>query len=88
LNKEQSKIGLDSVRAVVNMPITLVPFLSREKRLVHHKRFKIKDRTDIPHSITAFIHECDYIVTYGDHFKGASELISVGTPEEIIEKLG
>ncbi|KYK35729.1 MAG: PIN domain-containing protein [Theionarchaea archaeon] len=88
LSKEQSKIGLESVRTIVNMPIKLVPLLPREKRLIYHKRFKITDRTDIPHAITAFVYECDYIVTYDTHFKEISEHISVGTPKEIIEKLG
>lgn len=88
LNKEQSKIGLESVRTIVNMPIKLVPLLPREKRLIYHKKFKMTDRTDMPHAITAFIYECDYIVTYDNHFEEISEHIPVGVPEEIIEKLG
>lgn len=69
------------------MPIRLVPLLSREKRITYHKKFKMKDRTDIPHAIAAFVYDCDYIVTYDTHFKEISNQISVTTPEEIIEKL-
>jgi predicted nucleic acid-binding protein len=86
MKKAQSKIGLESIRTIVNMPIELVPLLDREKRLKYYKKFKITDRTDIPHAITAFIHNCDCIVTYDSHFNEISEYISVKTPEEIIEK--
>lgn len=86
LDEKSEEIGLESVRTIVNMPIRLVPLLSREKRIIYHKQFKMKDRTDIPHAITAFVYDCDHIVTYDNHFKEISDHISVVAPEEIVEE--
>jgi predicted nucleic acid-binding protein len=87
LDEKSEEVGLESVRTIVNMPIRLVPLLSREKRILYHKRFKMKDRTDVPHAITAFVCDCDYIITYDNHFKEISDQISVATPEEVVEML-
>lgn len=61
--------------------------LSRESRLVHQSRFKMKDRTDIPHAISAFVENCNYIITYDTHFDKISHLVRVSTLEEFISEL-
>lgn len=81
LDEKSEEIGLESVRTIVNMPIRLVPLLSREERIIYYKRFKMKDRADVPHAITAFVYDCDYIVTYDNHFKE----ISVTAHEELVK---
>jgi hypothetical protein len=47
----------------------------------------MKDRTNVPHAITAFVCNCDYIITYDNHFKEISDQISVTNPEEVVEML-
>ena len=85
LDEKPEEIGLESIRTIVNMPIRLVPLLSREERIIYYKRFKMKDRADVPHAITAFVYDCDYIVTYDNHFKEISDQISVTAPEELVK---
>ncbi len=36
--------------------------------VMHQSKFKMKDRTDIPHAISAFVENCNYIITYDTHF--------------------
>jgi predicted nucleic acid-binding protein len=73
LDEKFEEIGLESVRSIVNLPIRLVPLLSREKRIIYHNKFEMKDRTDVPHAITAYIYNCDHIITYDIHFKEISD---------------
>ena len=67
--------------------VELLELLSRESRLMHQSRFKMRDRTDIPHVISAFVENCNYIITYDSHFDNISHLVRVSTPEELISEL-
>lgn len=57
--------------------------LTREERLIHRRRFTIRDPSDEPHVIAALLSGCDAIVTYDTHFDGVRSFISVHTPEEL-----
>jgi predicted nucleic acid-binding protein len=82
------KIGKHFVMKILSAEgVELTELLSREKRLLYHSKFKMKDRTDIPHGISAFVENCDYIITYDTHFDSISHLIKVLTPEEFISDL-
>lgn len=81
------KIGKHFLMKILNAEgIELIEMLSREKRLLHHSKFKMKDRTDIPHGISAFVENCDYIITYDTHFDSISHLVKVLTPEEFLSE--
>lgn len=81
------KIGKRFMLEILNRDIELIELLSREKRLIHQPRFRMRDRTDIPHAISAFVEKCDYIITYDIHFDSISHLVKVSTPEEFINNL-
>lgn len=61
--------------------------LTREERLIHRRRFAIRDASDEPHVISALLSGCDAIVTYDTHFDDVRSLISVFTPTELIASL-
>jgi len=82
------KIGKQFVMEILGIEgAELSELLSRESRLIHQSRFKMKDRTDIPHAISAFVENCNYIITYDTHFDEISHLVRVSTPEEFISEL-
>ncbi|MCD6092834.1 MAG: type II toxin-antitoxin system VapC family toxin [Candidatus Aenigmarchaeota archaeon] len=81
------KIGKEFIADVLKIEeMELIEFLSREKRLLYQKKFEsIKDRTDIPHAISAFVERCDQIITYDSHFDKIADLIEVSSPEKFIK---
>ncbi len=63
---------------------TLTGLLTREERLLHRMKFILDDLSDQPHAISAYLNDCDAIVTYDSHFLQIKDNISVYTPEEIV----
>lgn len=66
----------------------LVPLLTREEKTKHSRTFLIRDRSDQPHVILAYLHRCDAIVAYDEHFEDTSHLVPYFQPEEILSRLG
>ena len=82
------KIGKRFVIEILSIEgVELTELLSRETKLIYQSRFRMKDRTDIPHAISAFVENCNYIITYDSHFDNISHLVRVSTPEELISEL-
>ncbi|MDI6810882.1 MAG: hypothetical protein QMD80_04295 [archaeon] len=80
------KIGKHFVMEILSIEgVELTELLSRENRLLYQSKFKMKDRTDIPHGISAFVENCDSIITYDTHFDSISHVIKVLPPEEFIK---
>jgi len=82
--KTARKIGLSLVKEILNINgIEVTELLSREKKIRYQDRFYISDRTDIPHAISAYIENCDCIVTYDSHFDQISDKIEVFQPNDV-----
>jgi predicted nucleic acid-binding protein len=64
--------------------ISLTGLLTREERLLHRMKFTLDDLSDQPHAISAYLNNCDAIVTHDSHFLKIKDKISIYTPEEII----
>lgn len=64
----------------------LTGLLTREERLLHRSKFDMVDLSDQPHAISAFLNNCDFIVTYDKHFQKTKHVISACDPEEVITK--
>lgn len=78
------KIGLALIKEILNINrIELTELLSREKRIIHQDMFSMSDRTDVPHAISAYIENCDCIVTYDSHFDQISNKIKVFEPDSV-----
>lgn len=64
----------------------LTGFLTREERLLNRVKFNMNDLSDQPHAISAFLNNCDAIVTYDEHFQKIKDVVSVYTPQEVVAK--
>jgi len=62
--------------------IGIFRLLTREERLIHRRRFTIRDSSDEPHVIAALVSGCDAIITYDTHFDDVRDLFPVRTPAE------
>ena len=64
--------------------IEVAPLLTRETKIVHSREFDMKDKSDIPHAISAYVERCDNIVTFDSHFKTLNKIKSTA-PAELLE---
>jgi len=78
------KMGLEIIKEILGIKgIELIELLSRDKRIMYQDKFVMTDRTDIPHAISAYIENCDCIVTYDTHFNQISHKIKVFEPDKV-----
>jgi predicted nucleic acid-binding protein len=68
-------------------PVCIKGLLTREERLIHERRFHIRDASDTPHVISALLNHCEVIVTYDDHFQDVANVVESLTPEELLQRL-
>lgn len=86
--KTARTIGKKFVTEILNIDdVELIELLSRNNRLLYQEQFKMNDRTDIPHAISAFVEGCDSMITYDTHFDQISHLINVSTPENFMASI-
>ncbi|MDP2766948.1 MAG: type II toxin-antitoxin system VapC family toxin [Candidatus Methanoperedens sp.] len=82
--KTARKTGLKLLKEILDIDrIELTELLSREKKILYQDRFYMSDRTDIPHAISAYVENCDCIVTYDSHFDQISNKIKIFRPEDV-----
>lgn len=75
-----------AVRDLLNNEVELVPLLTRMERLVHGRRFNIRDSTDESHVITAHLRNCEAIIAYDEHFRDTSHIIPYLHPDELLDQ--
>jgi len=75
-----------AVLTVFQNRLTLLPLLDRIDTLKYRRRVSLLDRSDLPHLILALKHDCDYLVTYDEHFARAAKVTAV-TPEDLLSLL-
>ena len=75
--------GKAALEKIFSLPLQILPFVPRVERMRHARRFTLlRDASDVPHAIAAYVYGCDAIVAYDDHFKAISHLISYKKPED------
>ena len=57
------------------------------KKIVHNRTFEMRDASDQPHVICAYLHDCDAIVAYDEHFQDVADRILHLQPEELLVEL-
>ncbi len=72
---------------LLRLKIGIFRLLTREERLIHRRRFTIRDSSDESHVVAALISGCEVIVTYDTHFEDVRDLIPVRTPSELTASL-
>jgi predicted nucleic acid-binding protein len=77
--------GKAALERILALPLQLFPFITRGERARHARRFTaLRDASDVPHAIAAFVYGCEAIVAYDDHFAAISHLIAYKKPEDFI----
>lgn len=73
--------GKSSLEKILGTPLRILPFVGRKERSRLAKKFALlRDPSDIPHAISAFLANCEAIVAYDDHFKAILHIIPYKTP--------
>jgi len=77
--------GKAALEKIFALPLLILPFVSRAERKLHARKFTaLRDSTDVPHAIAAFVYDCKAIVAYDEHFRAISHLIPYKTPEDFL----
>lgn len=77
--------GKAALEKIFALPLLILPFVSRAERKLHARKFTaLRDSTDVPHAIAAFVYGCEAIVAYDEHFRAISHLIPYKTPEDFL----
>ena len=80
-------IARDAIGELCKHKFELMGLLTRMERLIYKRNFVLDDSTDQPHAIAAYIHHCDYLVTYDHHYDVLKNQFHVVTPTELLKKL-
>ena len=79
-----SSFGKAALEKILGLPIRILPLAPRADRRRLAGRFAaLRDASDIPHAISAYVARCEAIVAYDDHFRSVAEMIPYKTPEEL-----
>ena len=77
--------GKAALEKIFALPLLILPFVSRAERKLHARKFTaLRDSTDVPHAIAAFVYGCEAMVAYDEHFRAISHLIPYKTPEDFL----
>ncbi len=67
--------------------LTLLPLLDRVDMLRYQQRVSsLLDRSDLPHVILALKQNCDYLMTYDEHFASVTEVTAIA-PADLLPLL-
>ena len=81
-----SKYAKEALLKILKTEVHVLPLLDREERIIHAQKFSgLRDSSDVPHAISAFVYNADAIIAYDDHFKDISDVIPYMKPEEILD---
>jgi len=77
--------GKAALEKILRLPLRILPLSSRTERRRLVRRFMaLRDASDIPHAISAYVARCEAIVAYDHHFKSIADLIPYRTPEDYL----
>lgn len=77
--------GKAALERVLRFPLQVLPFVSRSERMRHARKFSaLRDASDVPHAIAAYVYGCEAIVAYDEHFEAITDLIPHKRPEDYL----
>ena len=77
--------GKAALEKILALPVLILPLVTREERTRHARLFyDLKDASDVPHAIAAFVYGCDAIVAYDEHFRAITNIIRYTPPEHYL----
>ena len=77
--------GKLSLQRILATPLRTLPFVSRAERTRLARKFAaLRDPSDMPHAISAYVAKCEAIVAYDDHYKTIAQIIPYRTPADYL----
>lgn len=76
-----------SLIELLNVPLTLKPFVDRANLERLRRRFSITDSNDVFHVAAALHYGCSAIITFDHHFRQVADLIPVYEPDAFLAAL-
>jgi predicted nucleic acid-binding protein len=77
--------GKLALQKLLATPVRILPFVSRSDRVRAARKFTaLRDKSDLPHAICAFVAGCEAIVAYDDHYKAIGHIIPYKTPSAVL----
>ena len=77
--------GKLALERILTVPLRILPFATRTERTRMGRRFAmLRDSSDIPHAIAAYLAKCEAIVAYDDHYKAITHIIPYKTPADYL----
>ena len=76
-----------AMQKLLNARLQLVPLLTREEKIQHAREFPVRDPSDQSHAILAYLHGCDALVAYDEHFADIAHLVLYLQPGEAVSRL-
>ena len=81
-----AEIARLAIHKLMGTRLHLVPLLTREEKTRHARSFQMRDPSDQPHVILAYLYHCDAIVAYDEHFKDTSHLVPYLQPDAVLTR--
>ena len=80
--------GKAALEKILALPLQILPLVTRGERARHARMFNaLRDASDVPHAIAAFVYNCDGIVAYDEHFRGITDIIPYTQPQDHVRTL-
>ena len=77
------RFGKLALERILSTALRILPFASRTERTRLGRRFAVlRDPSDIPHAIAAYLAKCEAIVAYDDHYKAITHIIPYKNPAD------
>lgn len=80
-----ASFGKGALRQLLDTRLVILPLVTRSDRSRLASRFSaLRDPTDLPHAISAYVAGCDAIVAYDEHFRAITSILTYTTPNDYI----
>jgi len=80
-----SMLARDALLKILNTALLYQPIPRREDKMLHARHFSaLRDASDLPHAIAAYVSGCTALVAYDEHFRAISPVLPYLTPEEVV----
>jgi predicted nucleic acid-binding protein len=79
------RLGKDALLQILQTEIGVLPMVTREERILNARTFSaIKDSSDVAHAISAYLNECQFLVSYDKHFEDLPPILEWKRPADLI----
>ena len=77
--------GKAALEKILALPLQILPLVTRAERAGHAPMSNaLRDASDMPHAIAAFVYGCDAIVAYDEHFTAIADIIPHTQPQDYV----